>query len=292
MKTLLVPAGAGEALGLLRLQTRAGGDDEHVVGEDGAVVEQDLVALDADRVDLSLVEDDAVSQLPFARPDDLVQRGEPEGDEEQARLVDVAVVAVDDVDLGLVGVEAPAQPVGDHRAAGAAAQDDDPLARHRHRLAPAARHGHRGFLGASFGELRAEAQPAVRPSLLRLRYSRTWMLRVAHMSLRTCGQTVTLTSPRWALRSSSIMRPGLADAAADRQRQGAVDDRPVVRQVEPVELAGELELLAQRRGVDADAHRAQLVPAPGHRVPHEDVAVEPVHGRPSVGTSSSVTQSS
>ena len=107
-----------------------------------------------------------------ARPDDLVGVGEPEGDEQQARLVDVAVVAVDDVDLGLVGVEAPAQPVGDHRAARAAAEDDDPLARHGLRLAPAGHCGHRGFLGASFGELRAEARPA-RPSLLRLRYWRT-----------------------------------------------------------------------------------------------------------------------
>jgi hypothetical protein len=51
--------------------------------------------------------------------------GEPEGDEEQARLVDVPVVAVDDADSGLVGPEPAAQPVGDHRAAGAAAEDDD-----------------------------------------------------------------------------------------------------------------------------------------------------------------------
>ena len=93
-------------------------------------------ALDPDRVDLSLVEDDPVPQLPHARPDDLVQRGEPEGDEEQPRLVDVAVVEVDDVDLGFVGVETPAQPVGDHRAAGAAAEDDDPRARHGPRVRP------------------------------------------------------------------------------------------------------------------------------------------------------------
>ena len=75
----LVPAGAGEALRLLGLQTRARGDDEHVVGEDGAVVEQELVALDPDRVDLSLVEDDPVVQLPRARPDDLVSEVSPKG---------------------------------------------------------------------------------------------------------------------------------------------------------------------------------------------------------------------
>ena len=37
----------------------------------------------------------------------------------------MAVVAVDDVDLRLVGAEATAQTVRDHRAAGAAAEDDD-----------------------------------------------------------------------------------------------------------------------------------------------------------------------
>ena len=57
----LVPAGAGHALGLLRLKPHAAGDDEHVVGEHGAVVEQHLVALDPDLVDLVLVEDDAVA---------------------------------------------------------------------------------------------------------------------------------------------------------------------------------------------------------------------------------------
>ena len=61
---------------------------------------------------------------------DLVELGEPEGHEEEAGLVDVAVVAVDDVDLGLVVVEAAPEPVGGHRAAGAAAEDDDLRAPH------------------------------------------------------------------------------------------------------------------------------------------------------------------
>ncbi len=52
------------------------------------------------------MEDDAGAQLASARPHDLVDVGEPEGDEEQAGLVDVPVVAVDDVDLGLVRAEA------------------------------------------------------------------------------------------------------------------------------------------------------------------------------------------
>jgi hypothetical protein len=144
----LVPTGAGEAIRLLGLQVRSRGDDEHVVGESGAVVEQELVPLRPDRVDLSLVEDDSVAQLSCSWPDDLVQGCEPERDEEEPRLVDVAVVPIDDVDLGLVGVEASAQAVGDHRAASAAAQDDDPRARHEHRVPPLRPPAIRGYTDA------------------------------------------------------------------------------------------------------------------------------------------------
>ena len=104
--------------------------DERVVRKHRAVVEQQLVALDPDFLDLVLVEDDAVAQLSAARPRDLLDLRQPEGDEQQARLVDVPVVAVDDVDLGLVGVEAAPQPVGGHRPAGAAAENHDPFPRH------------------------------------------------------------------------------------------------------------------------------------------------------------------
>src|SRR6266542_4211136 len=76
------------------------------------------------------MEDDAAAQLAPAWPHDLLHVREPEGDEEQARLVDVPVVAVDDVDLGLVRVEAAAQPVGGHRAAGPPAEDHDLLLAH------------------------------------------------------------------------------------------------------------------------------------------------------------------
>jgi hypothetical protein len=76
------------------------------------------------------VEVDPAPELSAARPDDLVQLRHPEGHEEQTRLVDVPVVAVDDVDLGLVGVVSAAQPVRGHRPAGAAAEDHDLLLRH------------------------------------------------------------------------------------------------------------------------------------------------------------------
>ena len=36
-------------------------------------------------------------------------------------------------------------------------------------------------------------------------YSSTWMFFWAQISLRICGHTLTVTSPRWALRRSSIM---------------------------------------------------------------------------------------
>ena len=67
-----------------------------------------------------------VVQLPFARPHDVLGVRQPERHEQQAGLVDVPVVLVDDGDDGLVGrVQAP-QPVGGQRAAGAAAEDHDP----------------------------------------------------------------------------------------------------------------------------------------------------------------------
>ena len=57
-----------------------------------------------------------------------VGAGEPEGDEEQARLVDVAIVLVDDGDLCLgLGIEAP-QPIGGQRSTRSAAQDHHTIA--------------------------------------------------------------------------------------------------------------------------------------------------------------------
>jgi len=76
------------------------------------------------------VKDNFASQLAPARPHDLLQLRQPEGDEEQAGLIDVPVVAVDDVDLRLVGVEGAAEPVGGHCPAGSAAEDHDLFPRH------------------------------------------------------------------------------------------------------------------------------------------------------------------
>ena len=120
----LVPARAGHALGLLREQAGAGGDDEDVVVEHRAVGEVDGTIAGLDPVDLGADEPDALVQLGAARPDDGVRVGKPERDEEQPGLVDVAVVLVDDGDRGVIAEE-PAEPVGDERPAGAPAEDDD-----------------------------------------------------------------------------------------------------------------------------------------------------------------------
>ena len=80
----------------------AGGDHQHVVGEDRAVGQVHGVVGDVDAVDAALAERDAVVQLAVPRPHDLVGVGQPEGDEQQPRLVDVAVVLIDHGDLDIV----------------------------------------------------------------------------------------------------------------------------------------------------------------------------------------------
>ncbi len=123
---LLHPAWSGEALGLFGDQAGAGGDDEDVVGERGAAGEVHLVGIDVDVVDVGLDETDPGVELPLPRSHDVLAVGEAERDEQQARLVDVAVVLVDHDDLGLVrAVEAP-EAVGGQRAARTAAKDHDP----------------------------------------------------------------------------------------------------------------------------------------------------------------------
>ena len=72
---------------------------------------------------------DPAMQLPPPRPDDVLHVGQPERHEQQAGLVDVAVVLVDDGDRQLIGAVVATQPVGGQRATGAATQDHD-LASH------------------------------------------------------------------------------------------------------------------------------------------------------------------
>ena len=122
---VLHPSRTGETLGLLGHQPGAGGDDKHVVAERAAVGEVHLVGSDVDPVDGGLDEADAIAQLPFSRPHDVLAVGQPERHEQQPRLVDVAVVLVDHGDLGLVHPIPTPQPVRDQRAARPTAEHDN-----------------------------------------------------------------------------------------------------------------------------------------------------------------------
>ena len=97
-------------------------------------------------------------KLASPRPHDLLEMRQPERDEQQARLVDVSIVAVDDVDLRLVKIETAAQPVGGHRAAGSPAEN--------HYLFP--RHPRASFACAKPSQLHGEptSAPADRKSVV------------------------------------------------------------------------------------------------------------------------------
>jgi len=70
-------------------------------------------------------------QLVAPRARDLVELCQPERDEQQPRLVDVAIVLVDHHDLELVRWLGAPQAVGYDRASGAAT-DNDYFLGHRH----------------------------------------------------------------------------------------------------------------------------------------------------------------
>jgi hypothetical protein len=67
---------------------------------------------------------------------------------------------------------------------------------------------------------------------------------------------------------------GLANAAADGERQLVVNNALVIGELEIVEEVRQLELATQGFGVDADAHRTESVAALRDMVPDQDVAVE------------------
>ncbi len=64
-------------------------------------------------------------QLPRARPRDLIQIGQAERHEQQARLVDVTIVLIDDRDLDAGAPEPVQQAVGRNGPASPRAEDDD-----------------------------------------------------------------------------------------------------------------------------------------------------------------------
>jgi hypothetical protein len=86
-----------------------------------------LVVVLLHAVDGHVAERDALVELALARPDDVLGVGEAERYEQQPRLVDVAVVLVDDLDRQLGLRIELAEAVGHERAARAAPQDHDAL---------------------------------------------------------------------------------------------------------------------------------------------------------------------
>jgi hypothetical protein len=97
-----------------------------IVGQHGAVAEVDPLAVDIHMVDRALVVADARAKLAGPGAHDGWRAVLGERHEEQARLIDVTVVAVHDRDLRLVGELAP-QPVRGQRSGGPAAEDHNSL---------------------------------------------------------------------------------------------------------------------------------------------------------------------
>jgi hypothetical protein len=121
----LAPARAGEAGQLLGGDARAGGDDEHVVVERAAVLEEHAVGGGVDAVERR---DDELGLGRQDRPagaHQLARRGLAEGHEEQPRLVDVVVVLVDHRHAPLGGVQRADEAVGHGGPTGAGAEDDE-----------------------------------------------------------------------------------------------------------------------------------------------------------------------
>ena len=74
-------------------------------------------------VDVGQPELDAVVQLSTSRSHEFARVGESERDKQQAGLVDVGVVTVDNDDLHRVAIEDAAQPVCRDGSTGAATED-------------------------------------------------------------------------------------------------------------------------------------------------------------------------
>ena len=122
----LHPARPRQTVGLLGDQAGAGGHHQHVVDERRPVRQVHPPGVDVDVPDRALVEVDARVELLVSGTDDAVRVGQAERHEQQARLVDVTIVAVDhgDRDVG----QLLAEPVRGQGATRARSQDDHPCA--------------------------------------------------------------------------------------------------------------------------------------------------------------------
>ena len=121
---LLAPELALHAGGGVRAGGDAGGDHEHVVGQQASVRQVHGAGCRVDPVDLGEYQFDAVVDEAVPGAHDVGGVVDAERHEQVARLVVVCVVAVHDRDVQFVRAEGSAQLVGDHGSGGAAAEDD------------------------------------------------------------------------------------------------------------------------------------------------------------------------
>ena len=121
------PAGPVQSLGLLRQETGSGGHHEDVVVQRLPVVEVHAVAGQVDPFHPGHPEGDAVPELPLPPPGEAGHVTPAERDEQEAGLVHMLSVLVDDHDLGGLAGVGPPQPVGGQGPACATTQDHDAL---------------------------------------------------------------------------------------------------------------------------------------------------------------------
>jgi hypothetical protein len=139
----LHPSRAGQPFGLLRQQPGSGGDDQDVVAQHTAVFQHDPVPLDVDPVHAAVAVADTTVQLTHPGPREIPRLSDAERQEQQPRLIDVVVVAVNNRDRHIRTQLAP-QPVRRDRAAGTATENYYMLG-HTLSLQPSTRHpqGHK-----------------------------------------------------------------------------------------------------------------------------------------------------
>jgi hypothetical protein len=118
------PLGAEHARRLVRPRGHASGDHQVVVGKTAAVLEADDSLLGLDPVDLAQDQLHSVGEEVVPAAHDLGRRVAAERYEQVARLVVVVVVPVDHGDRPLVVRQPLVELVRDHRAGGAAAEDE------------------------------------------------------------------------------------------------------------------------------------------------------------------------
>ena len=90
-----------------------------------------------------------------------------------------------------------------------------------------------------------------------------WPNRYSYLPKMGCAQQIHESS-------------GLSDASSNAERNPVIDDGLVVWEVKKIFLARHLELNPESVFSYPDAHRCQLVASLRHRVPHQNISVQPM----------------